>query len=274
MLTDDMARLRGEIEAMRGTREAFIEDLRRGTEALKGAVSGLREGFRDARVEMGERMKGDHQAFVSNLQTTVCDLQTAVSEMQAGFRDAHAEMAERTRADRQVFISDIKADMLGLRTDASRMQEGFRDACAEMARETETELSGFLSGLQESVSGLKNTVADLRQNFLADIGGGRDAWSGPSPGKAVAVEGEQAETEERMAEPQPAEETPGEVVPDDLTAIRGIGLTTQGRLNDAGIYTYAHLARTTPEGLHRALGSLPPRARVENWIIQSRKLAE
>jgi len=274
MLTDDMARLRGEIDAIRGTREAFVEDLRHGTEALKGAVSGLREGFSDARAEMGERMKGDHQAFVSNLQTTVCDLQTAVSEMQAGFRDAHAEMAERTRADRRAFISDMKANMLSLRTDVSGMQEGFRDACAQMARETDAELSGFLSGLQESVSGLKDTVADLRQNFLADIGGGREAWSGPSPGKAVAAECEQAETEERVTEPQAAQETPGEAAPDDLTAIRGIGLTTQGRLNDAGIHTYAQLARTTPEGLHSALGSLPPRARVENWIIQARRLAE
>lgn len=60
---------------------------------------------------------------------------------------------------------------------------------------------------------------------------------------------------------------------DDLTAIKGIGLTTRNRLNRAGITTYARLAGTRPEQVREALGKSSRGAMVEAWISQAGKLA-
>ena len=63
------------------------------------------------------------------------------------------------------------------------------------------------------------------------------------------------------------------MAPDDLTAIRGIGAGMQRHLNEAGIYTYAQLAASTPAELQRALGDVGRLAKVETWIDQARDLA-
>ncbi len=57
-----------------------------------------------------------------------------------------------------------------------------------------------------------------------------------------------------------------------LTAIRGIGITMQNRLNRAGIMTYAQLAEAKPEHVREALGKLLRGAKVEAWISQAREL--
>ncbi len=61
--------------------------------------------------------------------------------------------------------------------------------------------------------------------------------------------------------------------PDDLTAIRGIGIASQNRLYAAGIKTYAQLAAATPEGLRNILGKTGQGAKVGDWIVQARDLA-
>ncbi len=66
-------------------------------------------------------------------------------------------------------------------------------------------------------------------------------------------------------------ENPERVV-DDLTAIRGIGIAVQNRLNRAGITTYAQLAEAKPEQVREALGKLSRGARAEAWISQARDL--
>jgi predicted flap endonuclease-1-like 5' DNA nuclease len=63
------------------------------------------------------------------------------------------------------------------------------------------------------------------------------------------------------------------VSPDDLTTIRGIGPVMLQRLNQAGIYTYAQLATSTPDELRQALREAARLAKVEEWIEQAQKLA-
>ncbi len=63
-----------------------------------------------------------------------------------------------------------------------------------------------------------------------------------------------------------------EGVVDDLTAIQGIGIAMQNRLNRAGITTYAELAEAKPEQVREALGKLSLGAKVEAWISQAREL--
>jgi predicted flap endonuclease-1-like 5' DNA nuclease len=89
-------------------------------------------------------------------------------------------------------------------------------------------------------------------------------WLGcPAPGPV---------TRERAAEEAEADEPP-EVSPDDLTAIRGIGIATQNRLYRAGIKSYGQLARATPENVRKILGKFAGGASVEKWIAQAKQLA-
>ena len=89
-------------------------------------------------------------------------------------------------------------------------------------------------------------------------------WLGrPAPGP---------EKRERAAEEAEAGEPP-EVSPDDLTAIRGIGIATQNRLYRAGIKSYGQLARATPEDVREILGKSAGGASVEKWIAEAKQLS-
>ncbi len=81
---------------------------------------------------------------------------------------------------------------------------------------------------------------------------------------------------EREPSAKPAGDAAGEGAEDsvdDLTAIRGIGITMQDRLNRAGITSYAQLAEAKPEHVRKALGKFSRGASVEEWISQARELA-
>lgn len=67
---------------------------------------------------------------------------------------------------------------------------------------------------------------------------------------------------------------PDENSRDDLTAVRGIGAATQGRLHAAGIKTYDQLAQTSAEDLRAILGQQGRIAKVEDWIAQAKELAK
>jgi len=60
-----------------------------------------------------------------------------------------------------------------------------------------------------------------------------------------------------------------EAAPDDLTAIRGIGPGMKAHLNQAGIYTFAQIAHSTPDALRELLGDASRLAKVEMWIEQA-----
>ncbi len=105
-------------------------------------------------------------------------------------------------------------------------------------------------------------------------GGPREREPSAKPAGDAAAE-ERTETApeaQAEAEGQAPGESSGGVV-DDLTAIRGIGITTQDRLNRAGITTYAQLAEAKPEQVREALGEFSRGARVKEWISRARELA-
>jgi predicted flap endonuclease-1-like 5' DNA nuclease len=60
---------------------------------------------------------------------------------------------------------------------------------------------------------------------------------------------------------------------DDLQSINGIGPALERRLNDTGIYTFAGLARLTPEELEARLGN-PRRVATADLIEQAKELSE
>ncbi len=92
-------------------------------------------------------------------------------------------------------------------------------------------------------------------------------------GDAVGEERAEPAPEARAEAEGQATGKGAEGVVDDLTAIRGIGITMQNRLNRAGIKTYAQLAEAKPEQVQEALGKLSRGAKVEAWISQAQELA-
>ena len=60
---------------------------------------------------------------------------------------------------------------------------------------------------------------------------------------------------------------------DDLTAIRGIGITTENRLYASGIKTYADLAEASLAELREILGGRVSEAKIEDWMADAAKLA-
>ncbi len=90
-------------------------------------------------------------------------------------------------------------------------------------------------------------------------------WLGrPAPGP---------ERRERAAEEAEAGEPP-EFSPDDLAAIRGIGIASQDRLYRAGIKSYGQLAQASPEEVRGILGKFAGGASVEKWIAEAKQLAK
>ena len=73
---------------------------------------------------------------------------------------------------------------------------------------------------------------------------------------------------------KPSVETTVAISSDDLTAIVGIGIVIQDRLNRSGIKTYAQLAEAAPEALEAILGSRTTGAKISDWIAEARMLAQ
>jgi len=92
-LTNDMTRLRDDIDALHNNRETFITDLMHN-------VAAMQSGFRNDHAEMARKGQDDREAFVSNLRSNVV-------EMQSNFRNDHAEMARKLIGDLGMFASDL-----------------------------------------------------------------------------------------------------------------------------------------------------------------------
>ncbi len=88
--------------------------------------------------------------------------------------------------------------------------------------------------------------------------------------RSSAIPADDAAGEERA---EPEGQVLGESQVDDLTAIRGIGIAIQNRLNRAGITTYAQLAEAKPDEVREVLGELSRGTKFEAWINQAREMA-
>ena len=90
MLTDDMTRLRNEIQAMRKTRGSMVTELRHGAKGLKHAVTKLCAHFGHARTTMAKRTKNERVAFLNNLKRSVAGQRRDMRNDLSGARNAWA----------------------------------------------------------------------------------------------------------------------------------------------------------------------------------------
>jgi hypothetical protein len=198
-------------------------------------------------------LHSEHAAFLNDLKGTVAEIKSEVSQTKKNFRQAREDMAEKTRHDRTAFTADVRSFVSDLKSDASRMQEGFRSSLNAVARTGRSERGKFVDELRKSVD-------RLRGELLSDLTAIRRMWSGLTHIQPAATE-------------KSSEGQSQEISPDELTKIPGIGPGIQIRLNQAGIYTYAQLARSTHEQLRSALGKFARLVDTYDWIGEARNLS-
>ena len=109
-LTDDMTRLRGEVDALRGARGALMQDLTRGARDLATTVAAMRADFTAAHTAMAKKTGEEREIFVAAMIDEVNSLLGEFS------RDRN-DMARKGRYDRGVFLSEMKRQVTGLCKD-------------------------------------------------------------------------------------------------------------------------------------------------------------
>ncbi|HWO99040.1 MAG TPA: hypothetical protein VNL74_00195 [Methylococcus sp.] len=87
-LTDDMTRLRGEINAMREGRHAMQRELAQTIATLKRDVANAQAAFRRAHADMAKMSRKKRVAFVTDLSRQVADLLRVVADDLKGARQA------------------------------------------------------------------------------------------------------------------------------------------------------------------------------------------
>jgi hypothetical protein len=87
-LLEDMTRLSGEIQALRGSRRAFREELAEGNRNREKDVAEMCADFAGTQTRTGERMRAGRLAFLKRLKQTVSGQQ----------REMRADLAAARRA--------------------------------------------------------------------------------------------------------------------------------------------------------------------------------
>jgi prenyltransferase beta subunit len=70
-LTDDMTRLRGEVDALRSDRGALMQDLACGAKELASTVSAMQADFAAAHTAMARKTRKARAAYVARLKKQV-----------------------------------------------------------------------------------------------------------------------------------------------------------------------------------------------------------
>jgi len=90
MMTEDMTRLRGEINAMRSMRASMMSELQHGARGLRQTVAELCTHFGRARTAMAKRTKNERVAFLNDLKRSVGAQRRDMRNDLAGARRAWA----------------------------------------------------------------------------------------------------------------------------------------------------------------------------------------
>jgi len=111
-LTDDMTRLRGEVDALRSDRGALMQELAHGAQELASTVSAMQADFAAAHASLTKQAREEREAFVA----AVVD---EVNSLLGGFSRDRDTMALEGQQDRQTFLSELKNQVENLRKAAA-----------------------------------------------------------------------------------------------------------------------------------------------------------
>jgi len=85
VLTVDMQRLRGAIDAAHGMRESLMQDLARGTRELKRGVGTMLTAFHASHLQMAKRTRADCATFLAGVDRAVNRIRGTVVNLRKGF---------------------------------------------------------------------------------------------------------------------------------------------------------------------------------------------
>ena len=272
---------------------ACVSDIKEFVSDLKADVDDMLETFQDDRIDKGRETR-------TNLSQLLSGLRSDVDEMLGRFKSERADVTNETNAALLESLSNTKQFVADIKDYVFALQTGFFKTRLKKAKKNKKERERFIADLVREVSHLREGVQALRMGLIEDCHLAGHVWRGlassPSPiirespairpKKAamphIEVKGREAAGSQKKPliniGKQPARQTKKaqkeEVLyPDDFTRIQGIGPGRQTRLNEAGIYTFAHLAESTPDIIREALGGVGQLAGVDKWIAAAKKLS-
>lgn len=201
--TEDMGRLRDEIQSERMARQNLIADTRQEvTDAanafisdLKTSVETLQTNFREEHADMAQAARADRNAFLARLGGAVADIRVAAANRQASVRDLLAETAAESRADREQATA-------AMRDEVAQLTDAFRDARAVMAMEVRTAGQSFVSDIVGAVADIQRHTQQLVGEFAGERNSARQAWRGEAQ-KPAAAPPPPAATPKAQAKPAP-----------------------------------------------------------------------
>jgi hypothetical protein len=108
VMTNDMKRLRGEVEALRVARGTLLQDLALEAKQRRDAVVTMQAGFRKTYGNLARKAKNARVAFVT-------DLAAGAIRTIAGFHKSRTAVAKRAGAERLAFVLGQKQAVADLR---------------------------------------------------------------------------------------------------------------------------------------------------------------
>jgi len=116
-LTDDMARLCGEIRDLHSDHAVFLQGLKGTVTGIQSEVSHMTKEFQQGREETAKQTKHDLTAFTADVRNGVSELKSEVSRMQESFRSSFNDLAHTGRSQRGAFVNDLRKNVGRLRND-------------------------------------------------------------------------------------------------------------------------------------------------------------
>ena len=181
-LTDDMRRLRGDIDSSRSSRLAQ-------TNEMQNSVKAQLANFASTRIKNGQQDSQARANFVSDMSKATSNLISdfnadrrnmaeQTSTERANFNADRRSMAEQTSAERANFvsemskatsnlISDFNADRRNMAEQTSTERANFNADRRSMAEQTSKQRADFITNLSNGVSAFINDIATDRADAHA-----------------------------------------------------------------------------------------------------------
>jgi len=223
--------------------------------------------FQRERMQMSAESQENLDLFISRLKAEVLALKQETAELMQAYAVSRRRQAKLSHDERSLFTASLSRQI-------SALMEQFRKSRADMSDDVKADLLVFLTKLKESVRTPKSPTAKIQPSRKDDRSDAEQARvkARVVPPKKPDLSAERKQTP--PVEPPAPEPIPHPSVeeswPDDLTVIRGIGQSMNARLKDAGITTFAQLAKKQPQELLDIVGVKSAKfVNVNEWIAQA-----
>jgi len=188
----------------------------------------------------------------------------------------HLVQAHKDRTEAlEPLAAETASQLAGFHADRAEMaaeqRERLREALEPLAPETASQLAGFHAARAEMAAEQRERLMEGRRQLASETAAMSEELHEETLGVAEAWRQMAAPiTRERLGGGE--KQRPARSHTDDLTAIQGIGPTTQKRLLTGGIRTFSQLAKASPERVKKIIGP-GSRAGVKEWIARAGALA-